>query len=136
MIATSNIKHGRTHQQRENQSHNIDGPCRAETGEHGEAEVTPQGGDLLSLPVLHEVRALAQCGLGVHDRLQCPPPRQRKQRGEAEVLGDTERGEVEAGEGRQPSSDDGREKLSRERREGHRGGLKTEGSRHTHAAAV
>lgn len=62
-----------THQHRENQRHNIDGPCRTETGEHGETEVVPQRGDLLSLPVLQEVSAPVQRGLGVHDRLQRPP---------------------------------------------------------------
>lgn len=59
-------------QHRENQRHNIDWPCRAETGEHGETEVVPQRGDLLSLPVPQEVSAPVQGGLSFHDGLQRP----------------------------------------------------------------
>lgn len=119
---TPNLHNPVTHQQRENQCHNIDGPCRAKAGEHGETQIVPQRGDLLSFPVLHEVRATVQRGLGVHHRLQLPP-RQKKQRGEA-----TEprhwRVEVEEGEGRHWSSDNRREKsASRETWEGLRGGL-------------
>lgn len=62
-----------TYQDRENQRHNIDGPRRTETGEHGEPEVAPHRGNLPSLLVLHKVRAPIQRGLGVHDWLRHPP---------------------------------------------------------------
>lgn len=70
---TSHFQLRATYQDRENQRHNIDGPRRTETGEHGEPEVAPHRGNLPSLLVLHKVRAPIQRGLGVHDWLQHPP---------------------------------------------------------------
>lgn len=70
-----------TYQHRENQRHNIDGPCRTETGEHGEAEIVPQRGNLLSLLAFQVVGAPVQWGLGGHDRLPSSETLEAERRG-------------------------------------------------------
>ena len=95
-----NFQHCFTHQHRENQRHNVDGPCRAEAGEHGETEVVPQRGNPTSLPEFQVVSAPVQRGLGVHDRLPFPTPQDRKSRAARhrdETLG--ERGGGDQGRG-------------------------------------
>lgn len=59
-----------THQHRENQRHNVNRPCGAETGEHGETEVVPQREALLGLSVLQDISATLYGGsVGVHGRV-------------------------------------------------------------------